>query len=84
LDLFDNVRPVPVAFDPLQRNEFAVCRERSIGGCGGHHERGPVVAGCPIVRWICCADCPARSQVASAIEAAAVHLGREAAREKPP
>ena len=58
--------------DLLPRDRFAICRERSAptlpdGGCGGHHERGPVLAGHPIIRWICCADCPARSEVASAI-----------------
>lgn len=53
--------------------DFALCRERvaphgTSVGSGGHHEPGPVIAGYPVMRWICCADCPARHEVASARE----------------
>lgn len=44
---------------------FAECRQGVEGGCGGHHESGPLLAGFPIARWVCCADCPVRSEVAS-------------------
>jgi hypothetical protein len=37
---------------------FAECRRRVVEGCGGHHEAGPLLAGLPILRWVCCADCP--------------------------
>jgi hypothetical protein len=44
-------------------SRFAECRRRVAEGCGGHHELGPVVAGFPIVQWICCADCPNRAEM---------------------
>lgn len=50
-----------------QRDRFAECRERTLQGCGGHHEQAEIKAGYPVLRWICCADCPARNEVASAI-----------------
>ena len=46
---------------------FALCRDRVAQGCGGHHAPGQIFAGLPVSRWICCADCPVRSEVASAI-----------------
>lgn len=44
---------------------FSECRARVEADCGGHHEMGPLFAGRPIVRWICCAACPVRGEVAS-------------------
>lgn len=45
---------------------WAECRARITQGCGGHHARGPVVAGFPLVQWHCCDACPVRAEVASA------------------
>jgi hypothetical protein len=58
--------PEPAAQAVKGAERFAVCRARVDAGCDGHHEPGPLFAGIPIMRWICCADCPVRGEVAAA------------------
>ena len=59
--------PVRPAIKGSER--WAECRRRVALACGGHHSQGALFAGRPVMRWICCADCPVRGEVASATEA---------------
>jgi hypothetical protein len=56
------VRAKPRPERPKEVSRLDECHRRFAAGCGGHHELDCIVAGLPIVGWMCRPDCPNREE----------------------
>lgn len=62
----DQLSPPGIALpapDIICAERFDECRRRVAEGCGGCHKQGPEFSGLLIWRWVCCTDCPNRTEL---------------------